>query len=419
MLPAWRRYRKYGEVPWRRYKTFSLDESVPGQGVAAAKTFRSLQMDEVMVQRFFNKFNEIDHHGRGEVDLDDFYGYFNINRSPFGDRVFRMLDSDSSGTIDFREFVACVWNFCTYQMATFLEFAFRMYDLDNSGQLEMEELRDLVEEVYGDMMANNVRVQRILDKIDTDGDGVVSFAEFAEFNRVYPALLLPAFSMQNEIRRRCFGETFWRTEYHRRLLMTDGRTRDIFDLLDVMDGGSQAATGLEQLKALNEHSAEAQRRAEALRKLQHAGGGGGGAGAGHELSAALMQELAKPSTAYTYDPHADDSRAFCERVKQERRRQLLASHRREQRAAAARDPSQQGLDGGGTGDGAGGLALAPASAEQGGMSWGRALRERIKRRNGAVVPRAGGDKGLLVMSSGAGQKKPGARHDLPCFLEDL
>lgn len=67
-------------------------------------------------------------------------------------------------------------------------------------------------EVYGDAFEASYRVQRILDRIDADGDGEVSFAEFREFNRKYPAILFPAFRMQQEMRRRVFGEAFWQRE---------------------------------------------------------------------------------------------------------------------------------------------------------------------------------------------------------------
>ena len=147
---SWQNYKDYGTLPWsaKKSKVFAVDESVPGCGALAYRTFRKLQLSDATIQRFFNKFNDIDADGSGEVSLDEFYGFFAIARSPFGDRVFTMLDLDKSGAIDFREFVCCMWNFCTYEVDTFIEFAFRMYDLDGSEQLEMEELRDLVEEVY-------------------------------------------------------------------------------------------------------------------------------------------------------------------------------------------------------------------------------------------------------------------------------
>lgn len=384
---AWFKWKHLGILPCdlRRRRVFVVDDTVPGQGYTAAKTFRQLQMDPTTVQRFYNKFNEIDKDGSGEVDMDEFYAYFHIGRSPFGDRVFSMLDMDKSGTIDFREFVVTVWNFCTYQLDTFIEFAFRMYDLDNSGRLEMEELRDLVQEVYGDMMSNNVRVQRILDVIDTDGDGVISFAEFAEFNQRYPALLFPAFSMQNELRRRCFGETFWRKELGRRMALTDGRCMDIFDRLDVIDGGSKAATGLDQLIAMNEHHAEQDQREERLKALR-------ASGASHAEAEKMLKELTKPGATYSYNPRQNDAQQWAERVRAERKEALMKQHAREQREAKPHGRmvtrQDEALDS---------RPETGAADEASGSSW-RGKFGGKKNRSAKVQPN---------------------RHDLPMFLVDL
>ena len=170
------------------------------------------------------------------------------------------------------------------------------------------------------MMANNVRVTRILDVIDADGDGVISFSEFLEFNRRYPALLFPAYSMQNELRRRCFGEGFWRQELSQRVTSTGGRVPDVFDMLDNLDGGDQAARGLDQLIAMNEyHEEEAKKEA----RLQSAGvdahlevakmaGGGGGGG--------------------TYDPGGQQAAKWADRARAVRREALLKA---QQKAAGA------------------------------------------------------------------------------------
>ena len=54
------------------------------------------------------------------------------------------------------------------------------------------------------------------DKIDDNGDGVIDYDEFREFNRHYPALLFPAFQMQQALRRITFGDGFWQKETSRR-----------------------------------------------------------------------------------------------------------------------------------------------------------------------------------------------------------
>ena len=218
-------------------RVYIVDENRPGQGKAASNTFARLGLNEEAIQMFYNKFCDIDKDESAEIDLDEFYRYFQLPRTPFADRVFSIMDEDGSGEIDFREFVACIWNYCTFDLKALIKFAFSMFDLDGSGVLEAQEVRNLVEEVYGDGYKNNVRVQRIVEKIDKDDDGDISFDEFNSFNRQYPALLFPAFSMQMTLRERCFGEGYWKKLTIKRHQQGSGRAKSIFEILNDMDVG--------------------------------------------------------------------------------------------------------------------------------------------------------------------------------------
>ncbi len=44
-----------------------------------------------VVDRFFALFVEMDKDGTGVVDLDEFYRFFKLERSPFADRVFSIM----------------------------------------------------------------------------------------------------------------------------------------------------------------------------------------------------------------------------------------------------------------------------------------------------------------------------------------
>lgn len=40
--------------------------------------------------------------------------FIDMDRTLFGQRAFQVMDEDGDGTIDFREFVISVWNYCTF-----------------------------------------------------------------------------------------------------------------------------------------------------------------------------------------------------------------------------------------------------------------------------------------------------------------
>ena len=125
------------------------------------------------------------------------------------------MDEDGSGEIDFREFVISIWNYCTF-ISCFGSICFWAVRPDGSGFLDGSEVQQIVREVYGDTYENNHRVQRIVELIDSDGDGVISFREFQDFNRKYPAILFPAFKLQNHIRGKVFVSPWERASEERR-----------------------------------------------------------------------------------------------------------------------------------------------------------------------------------------------------------
>ena len=75
-------------------RVYIMDENVPGQGKMASDTFARLGLDADAIQKFYNKFCEIDKDESNEIDLDEFYRYFRLPRTPFADRVFSIMDED-------------------------------------------------------------------------------------------------------------------------------------------------------------------------------------------------------------------------------------------------------------------------------------------------------------------------------------
>jgi Ca2+-binding EF-hand superfamily protein len=82
-----------------------------------------------------------------------------------------------------------------------------LFDEDRSGYLDIQEVTDLVKFVYGKPLDDNV--VKILDTIDEDGSGTITFHEFCKKNRSFPSLLFPAFHMQEVLRMKCMGAAFW------------------------------------------------------------------------------------------------------------------------------------------------------------------------------------------------------------------
>lgn len=49
-----------------------------------------------------------------EVSIREFHRHLNSQATKYSERVFTILDKDTSGLLDLREFIVGVWNYCTY-----------------------------------------------------------------------------------------------------------------------------------------------------------------------------------------------------------------------------------------------------------------------------------------------------------------
>ena len=217
--------------PSRVFKPNDEDDAPPGQGTEAADTFAQLCIDDATIDLLFSKFCLIDVDNSGEIDLEEFYQFFKLQRTSFSDRCFTIMDEDGSGQVDFCEFVVCIWNYCSYDLTGLVKFAFGIFDLDGSGTIEVHEMRELIVHVYGDAWESNVRIQRIVDKITHAKDSSITFNDFQSFNKKYPALLFPAFLMQESLRDKLYGRSWWQMISEERNSQGGMRSQSIFELL--------------------------------------------------------------------------------------------------------------------------------------------------------------------------------------------
>ena len=87
-------------------------------------TFRKLGLSVEDVTRLFNIFHKIDKDHNTTVEVIEFLGFLNLDRSPFALKAFSVMDLDRSGSINFFEFAVSTWNYCTLNKTTLMVFAF-------------------------------------------------------------------------------------------------------------------------------------------------------------------------------------------------------------------------------------------------------------------------------------------------------
>jgi calcium-dependent protein kinase len=92
------------------------------------------------------------------------------------DELFKKIDSDNSGFIDYDEFIAASIDKKKLFSIDNLQKAFIMFDTDKTGKISVENLK----EVIGEALANDQVWTDIINEADRNGDGEIDFSEFCE-----------------------------------------------------------------------------------------------------------------------------------------------------------------------------------------------------------------------------------------------
>lgn len=93
------------------------------------------------------------------------------------EKMFKAVDSDNSGFIDYSEFVVAAMNEKTLTSNDKLQAAFKMFDKDGSGVISADEIREVLG--FGGNLDNKA-IDFIIKQVDENGDGEISFEEFVQ-----------------------------------------------------------------------------------------------------------------------------------------------------------------------------------------------------------------------------------------------
>uniref|UniRef100_A0A7S1CAR3 EF-hand domain-containing protein n=1 Tax=Bicosoecida sp. CB-2014 TaxID=1486930 RepID=A0A7S1CAR3_9STRA len=192
-----------------------VDENLRKYQVA----LRTLDIPDKEAKELFEYFFRCDEDNSGEISVKEFFDYVDLERTKFAKRAFSLFDHDGSGQIDFREFVVSMWNYCTFTQQSLIEFAFDLYDLDGSGEIDLKEMQLIVKEVYGSSFRTSAYAKKIMEKVaqighasslDVKTAAQIDKGMFARFTQKHPAMLFPAFRLQQELQKRVMGVAFWK-----------------------------------------------------------------------------------------------------------------------------------------------------------------------------------------------------------------
>lgn len=130
-------------------------------------------------------FKQFDKNGDGQLDMEEVRigyeeHYGQIMTQDELEKMFKAVDLDNSGYIEYQEFVTAAINQKEMTTNENLLTAFKMFDKDGSGVITADEIRKVLG--FGDTLSRK-QIDRMIKQCDANGDGQIDFDEFVDMMR--------------------------------------------------------------------------------------------------------------------------------------------------------------------------------------------------------------------------------------------
>lgn len=147
------------------------------------------QLPEEAVEEFKKMFTKLDKNGDGFLSIEEFKDVFSELQKKKSicieledvEQLFEALDLNSSGKIDYTEFLAAFTQNEVYQTENYLKEVFKKIDVDLDGKITKEELETFYNKEVQFM--NNEELIECITECDYNGDGVIDYDELIAMMR--------------------------------------------------------------------------------------------------------------------------------------------------------------------------------------------------------------------------------------------
>ncbi|XP_071393795.1 guanylyl cyclase inhibitory protein [Centroberyx affinis] len=162
-------------------------------GQAATLPCRRGESYVTELYEWFRKF--INECPSGLITLHEFRRHFcdgtvGNESAEYAEQIFRTLDNNGDGVVDFREYVMAISMLIEGSSEEKLRWSFKLYDKDRDGAITREEMLDIMQAVYKMSVAAGLTklnpltaeecTNRIFMRLDKDNNAIISLEEFTE-----------------------------------------------------------------------------------------------------------------------------------------------------------------------------------------------------------------------------------------------
>ncbi|XP_040201512.1 guanylyl cyclase inhibitory protein [Rana temporaria] len=145
------------------------------------------------LHEWYRKF--VDECPSGLITLHEFRQFFcditvGENSSEYAEQMFRALDNNGDGIVDFREYVTAISMLAHGTPEEKLRWSFKLYDKDGDGAITRSEMLEIMRAVYKMSVAASLTkvnpmtaeecTNRIFIRLDKDQNAIISLQEFVD-----------------------------------------------------------------------------------------------------------------------------------------------------------------------------------------------------------------------------------------------